>query len=78
MSNDAGKTGKNKSSSEKQTEAGCFAAGGALGGAATCALLGNAGLAIAETAVGVGILPFAVAGGVLGLAAYGFKSIVSD
>ena len=44
---------------------------GAAAGAGTSAVVGGAGLAIGGTAVSVGIIPFAIAGGVLALAGYG-------
>lgn len=44
---------------------------GAAVGAGTSAVIGTGGLAIGGTAVAVGLLPFAVAGGLVGLAGYG-------
>lgn len=69
---------KRKTSGNKQTEAGCFAAGGAIGGAATCGLLGSAGFAIGGTAVGLGLVPFAATGAVIGLAVFGIKSLFDE
>ena len=49
---------------------GAVAAGAAVGGG-TFALVGSGGLAIAGTAVTVGLAPFLAAGAVVGLAGYG-------
>jgi hypothetical protein len=72
--NDRNNLNSRKTSSDKQLEVGAFTAGGAIGGVATCTILGSAGLAIGGTAVSMGLVPFAVVGGVVGLAAYGIKS----
>lgn len=58
-------------------EAGIYAAGGAAGGAAISATIGGIGLAAMGTAVGVGMAPVAIAGAVVGLAAFGLKKALN-
>jgi hypothetical protein len=62
----------------KRREAGAYAIGGAVGGGVTSAILGNAGLAVAGTAFGVGAAPVIALGAVIGLAAFGVKTALSD
>lgn len=54
-------------------EVAAFAAGGAATGAAVSSVIGGMGLAVGGTAIGIGMLPVAAAGTVVGLAAYGLK-----
>jgi uncharacterized membrane protein YebE (DUF533 family) len=54
-------------------ELGVFAAGGGVAGAAASTMIGNMGLAVAGTAVSVGLLPVVAIGAVAGLAMYGVK-----
>ncbi|NES82530.1 MAG: hypothetical protein F6K10_14600 [Moorea sp. SIO2B7] len=49
---------------------------GAAGGAGVSALVGGMGLAVAGTAVGIGMAPVAAAGAVVGLAGYGLKKLL--
>jgi hypothetical protein len=55
---------------------GAVAAGAAVGGGAF-AIVGSGGLAIAGTAVTVGLAPFVAAGAVVGLAGYGIYRFVA-
>lgn len=57
---------------------GASIAGGAAAGVGVSAVFGHAGLAVAGTAVGIGTAPMAVAGGIVGAAAYGaFEAIAT-
>ncbi|VXD24780.1 conserved membrane hypothetical protein [Planktothrix serta PCC 8927] len=51
---------------------------GAVGGAGVSAVVGGMGLAVAGTAVGIGMAPVVAAGAVVGLAGYGIKKLVDD
>jgi len=62
----------------KGTGATKHAIGGAVVGAATSQVVGRMGLAAMGTAVGVGALPMAIAGAVLGLAIFGLKEALSE
>ena len=55
---------------------GAVAAGAAIGGG-TFAVVGSGGLAIAGTAVTIGLAPFVAAGAVVGLAGYGVYRLVT-
>ena len=55
-----------------------FAATGAVAGAAVAETVGGMGLAIAGTAIAIEAAPVIVAGAVVGMAAYGAKSALSD
>ena len=63
---------------DKTVDAGIHAAGGAAAGAGFSALVGGMGLAIGGTAVGIGMLPVAAAGAVVGLAVYGVKKTMEE
>jgi|JFJP01.1.fsa_nt_gi uncharacterized membrane protein YebE (DUF533 family) len=60
-------------SSGKAAEVAAFAAGGGVAGAAASTLVGNMGLAVAGTAISVGLLPVVAIGAIAGLAVYGVK-----
>jgi uncharacterized membrane protein YebE (DUF533 family) len=60
-------------SSGNAAEVAAFAAGGGVAGAAASTLVGNMGLAVAGTAVSVGLLPIVAIGAIAGLAVYGVK-----
>jgi hypothetical protein len=65
--------------SHKVREVAAFVAGGGAVGALTSTTVGgNMGLAVAGTAVSVGLLPVAALGMVIGLAAYGVKRALFD
>ncbi len=53
-------------------------AAGAVGGAGVSAVVGGMGLAVAGTAIGIGMAPVVAAGAVVGLAGYGIKKLVDD
>ena len=57
-------------------EAVIFAGSGLIAGAGVSATVGGIGLAVAEIAIAVGLVPLATAGAVVGLAVYGFKKII--
>ena len=54
-------------------EAAGYAAAGAATGAGVAATVGGMGLAVGGTAVAITATPVIIAGGLLGLAAYGIK-----
>lgn len=66
----------NKYKDKERLEALLFVGSGLVAGAGVSATVGGIGLAVAEIAIGVGIIPVAGVGAVLGLAAYGFKKIL--
>ncbi len=68
----------NQKNQGKEFEAAAFTAGGAAIGAATSATLGGMGLAVAGTAFGIGMFPVTIAGGIIGLAAFGAKEAFGD
>lgn len=61
---------------KNRVEAVIFMGSGLLAGAGVSATVGAIGVAVAEMAVGIGLLPVAAAGAVVGLAAYGLKQIL--
>jgi hypothetical protein len=69
---------KKKDSDDKAVDAGLHAAGGAALGAGVYGVVGGIGLAVGGAAVGIGMLPLAAAGAVVGLAFYGIKKAVED
>lgn len=78
---DADKLPQNESLQEespKVREIAAFVAGGGAVGALTSTTVGGMGLAVAGTAVSVGLLPVAALGMVIGLAAYGVKRALFD
>jgi phage shock protein A len=54
------------------------AALGAVGGSGVSAVVGGMGLAVAGTAVGIGMAPVAAAGAVVGLGAYGLNQLLEQ
>jgi hypothetical protein len=60
------------------SEVAIYAGTGAAVGAGISASLGGMGLAVAGTAVGIGMAPVAIVGGIVGLAAYGLKKAFFD
>lgn len=66
------------SQQEEMLKAGGAAAAGAAVAGSAFAIVGSAGLAVAGTAVTVGLLPFVAAGTVVGLAGYGIYRVVAD
>lgn len=71
--NNLEETNSSSSTLNNAKELGKFAGGGALAGAGVSYVVGGMGLAFMGTAVGIGMLPVAVAGAVAGTAAYGVK-----
>lgn len=68
---------KNKSKQiDKTFDAGIHVAGGAAAGAGVSAMVGGMGLAVGGTAIGIGMLPVAAAGSLVGLAIYGAKKAI--
>ena len=67
--------GAKKAIEQKDALAVSAAAGGAAAGAGVSAVMGGMGLAVAGTAVSVGIAPIAAAGAVVGLAGYGLTKL---
>lgn len=67
-----------KKKEKDNTEFVTHAAGGAAAGAAVSSIVGGMGLAVGGTAVGIGMLPVAIAGAVLGTAFYGVKKAMED
>ena len=61
---------------KNRLEAVIFASGGLVAGAGVSATVGGIGLAVAEITLGIGLVPIALAGAVVGLAVYGFKTIL--
>ena len=61
---------------KERVEAAIFMGSGLLAGVGVSATVGGIGLAVAEIALGIGLIPVASAGAVLGLAAYGLKKIL--
>lgn len=53
-------------------------AAGTAAGVATSSVVGGMGLAVAGTAVGIGVAPVAAAGAVVGSAAYGIKKAIDE
>ncbi len=71
--NNTEQSDEQSSSSGKAAEVAAFAAGGGVAGAAASTLVGNMGLAVAGTAVSVGLFPIVAIGAIAGLAVYGVK-----
>ena len=65
-------------STDKAVDAGVHAVGGAALGAGGSGVIGGMGLAVGGTAVGIGMLPVAAAGAVVGLAFYGIKKAMEE
>ena len=69
---------KKKEPIDKAVDAGIHAVGGAAAGAGVSGVIGGMGLAVGGTAVGIGMLPVATAGAVVGLAFYGIKKAFEE
>jgi hypothetical protein len=71
---------KNMSDSKNKSgpEAAGYAAAGAAAGAGLSAWIGGMGLALAGTAVSIGMAPVAAVGAMAGLAVYGVKKALED
>jgi hypothetical protein len=67
-----------KNNKDDSGEAVIYGAGGAVAGAGLSSVIGGMGLAVGGTAVGIGMLPVAALGAVVGLAAYGVKKAMED
>lgn len=78
MSNEADKNSADTSKIENAKELGAYVAGGAAAGAGVSHVVGGMGLAVAGTGVGIGLGTVAVAGVVVGVAAYGVKKAFFD
>ncbi len=70
--------GGKKAIENKDASALGAAAVGAIGGAWVSSTVGGMGLALAGTAVGVGMAPVAAAGAVVGLGAYGLNRLLDE
>lgn len=78
MSNETDKANTEPSKIENAKELGAYVAGGAAAGAGVSHVVGGMGLAVAGTGVGIGLGTVAVAGVVVGVAAYGVKKAFFD